>query len=64
MKIIERHESATPTKRLICDKCGSVFEFEKSECNITDSMAVIHDCLGNYNIKCPVCKEKVYFDWK
>ena len=30
MNIIERHEPTTPTKRLTCDKCGSIFEFEKA----------------------------------
>lgn len=64
MKIIERHEPVTPTKRLTCDKCSSVFEFEKIECNVTDQLAVMHDGLGGYNIKCPVCCMKLYFDWK
>lgn len=64
MKIIEQHEPITPTKRLTCDKCGSVFEFEKSECDVTDQMGVIHDGLGSYSIKCPVCGKRSYFDWK
>lgn len=64
MKIIERHEPATVTKRLTCDKCDSVFEFEKSECDVTDQMGVMHDGLGSYNVQCPVCGERSYFDWK
>lgn len=64
MKIIERHKPVTPTKRMTCRECGSVFEFEKSECDVTDQMGVMHDGLGSYNIKCPVCGMKSYFDWK
>ena len=63
MNIIERHEPITPTKRLTCDKCGSIFEFEKSECDVTDQMGVMHDGLGSYNIKCPVCSNRQYFNW-
>ena len=63
MNIIERHEQITLTKRLTCDKCGSIFEFEKSECNVTDQMGVMHDGLGSYNIKCPVCSNIQYFNW-
>ena len=44
-------------------KCGSIFEFEKSECNVTDQMGVMHDGLGSYNIKCPVCRNRQYFNW-
>lgn len=49
---------------MTCRECGSVFEFEKSECDVTDQMGVMHDGLGSYNIKCPVCGMKSYFDWK
>ena len=63
MNIIERHESITSTKRLTCDKCGSIFEFEKSECDVTGQMGVMHDGLGSYNIKCPVCSNIQYFNW-
>lgn len=62
MKIIERHEPITPTKRLTCDKCGSIFEFEKSECDVTGQIGVM-DGLDNYNIKCPVCRNRQYFNW-
>ena len=63
MNIIERHEPITLIKRLTCDKCGSIFEFEKSECNVTDQICVMHDGLGSYNIKCPVCSNRQYFNW-
>ena len=63
MNIIERHEPITPTKRLTCDKCGSIFEFDKSECDVTGQMGVMHDGLGSYNIKCPVCSNIQYFNW-
>lgn len=63
MNIIERHEPITPIKRLTCDKCGSIFEFEKSECNVTDQIGVMHDGLGSYNIKCPICRNRQYFNW-
>lgn len=64
MKIIKRQKLVAPTKRLTCDKCGSIFEFEKRECDVTDIMGVMHDGLGSYNIKCPVCGKRFYFDWK
>jgi RNA polymerase subunit RPABC4/transcription elongation factor Spt4 len=63
MKIIERHEPIIPIKRKTCDKCGSIFEFEKSECDVTDQLGVIHDGLGSYSIKCPVCGVRAYFNW-
>ena len=63
MNIIERHEPITPTKRLTCDKCGSIFEFEKSECDVTGQMGVMHDGLGSYNIKCAGCSNIQYFNW-
>ena len=62
MNIIERHEPITPTKRLTCDKCGSIFEFEKSECDVTGQRGVM-SYLGSYNIKCPICKNRQYFNW-
>ena len=61
MNIIERHEPIT--KRLTCNKCGSIFEFEKSECDVTSQRGVMHDGLGSYNIKCPVCSNIQYFNW-
>lgn len=63
MKIIERHEPTMPTKRKTCDKCGSIFEFEKSECDVTDQIGVMHDGLGSYSIKFPVCGVRLYFNW-
>ena len=63
MNIIERHQSITPTKRLTCDKCGSIFEFEKSECDVTDHRGIMQDGLGRYNIKCPVGRNRQYFNW-
>ena len=62
MNIIERHEPITPTKRLTCDKCGSIFEFEKSECDVTSQRGVMNG-FGSYNIKCPVCINRQYFNW-
>ena len=62
MNIIERHEPITPNKRLTCDKCGSIFEFEKSECDVTSQRGVMNG-FGSYNIKCPVCRNRQYFNW-
>ena len=28
------NQPITPIKRLTCNKCGSIFEFEKSECDV------------------------------
>nr|DAE50869.1 MAG TPA: Transcription initiation factor IIE, alpha FINGER, Transcription [Caudoviricetes sp.] len=64
MEIIKRYQPLPETKRLTCDGCGSVFKFYKSECDKVDYVAVIHDGLGCYSIKCPVCGKRSYFDWK
>lgn len=63
MKIIKHSKLKPDIKRITCDKCGSIFEFEKSECNVTDQMGVMHDGLGSYNIKCSVCRNRQYFNW-
>lgn len=63
MLIIKRGEIKS-TKRITCEDCKTIFEFEKTECNATDQMGVIHDGLGCYNIRCPVCGKTQYFDWK
>lgn len=64
MEIIKRYSPLKQTKQLTCDGCGSVFNFEKSECDVIDQMGVMHDGLGCYSIKCPVCGKRSYFDWK
>ena len=64
MRVIERHEPKIPVKRIRCKYCGSLFEFEEKESKATGQMGIIHDGLKSRNIKCPVCKNTLYFEWE
>lgn len=63
MKIIKHGKLKPDIKRITCENCDTIFEVEKSECNCTSQMGVMHDGLGSYNIKCPVCRNRQYFNW-
>lgn len=63
MNIIKQGELKPEIKRITCENCGTIFEVEKNECTHTSQMGVMHDGLGSYNIKCPVCRNRQYFNW-
>lgn len=64
MKIIKQGKLKPDIKRITCENCGTIFEVEKNEYAHTSQMGVMHDGLGSYNIKCPICSDAQYFDWK
>ena len=55
MKIIKKGIRPTITKRFICKNCGCIWEAEKGEFNMTSQIAMIHDGLKAFNMKCPCC---------
>lgn len=46
-------------KRFRCDYCGCVFDAEKGEYDIADSLAQQKDNLEAYSM-CPCCKRRVW----
>jgi len=62
MNIIKIGNISHDVMRITCG-CGTIFEFEKKECNTTSQLGVMHDGMGAYNINCPVCGVNIDFDW-
>lgn len=52
MKIIEEHHG----KRIVCDSCQSILEYEKRDINYEDTNYGRQD----QYIVCPVCKNRIY----
>lgn len=55
MKII-KPGNICHTKRFTCERCGCIWEAEKGEYEPTPQLAVMHDGLNSYWMKCPTCK--------
>lgn len=52
MKIIEEHHG----KRIVCDSCQSILEYEKRDINYAETNYGRQD----QYIVCPVCKHRIY----
>lgn len=58
MKII-KEGNINATKRFECKRCGCIWEADKGEYEYTPLMAIQHDNLKPYWMKCPICKSCV-----
>ena len=62
MKIIKKGILPKYTKTFTCEKCGCIFEADKTEYFGSSQMEVMHDGLPGHKCKCPTCGNMVYAD--